>query len=140
MFTMAELESAAELVYAAMPPTAQIRWPLLSERCGCEVWVKHENHTPIGSFKLRGGLVYVDALKKAEPDITGLVSETSGNQGQSLAFAGRRAGLTVLVVVPEGMVHEEELKNALLGSLGVLRFGVYDHAVGNGGHARWLQH
>ncbi len=108
MFTLSQLESAAELVYSLMQPTPQIHWPLLSARCGCEVWVKHENHTPIGSFKLRGGLVYVDELRRAEPGVVGLVAETSGNHGQSLAFAGRRAGLSVLLVVPRG-THPERL-------------------------------
>jgi threonine dehydratase len=108
MFALSQLESAAELVYSVMPPTPQICWPLLSARCGCEVWVKHENHTPISSFKLRGGLVYVDALERTEPGVTGLVAETSGNHGQSLAFAGRRAGLSVLLVVPRG-THPERL-------------------------------
>ena len=55
--TLKELEDAARMVYAHMPPTPQVAWPLLAARCGSEVWVKHENHTPIGAFKIRGGLV-----------------------------------------------------------------------------------
>jgi threonine dehydratase len=96
----AELEAAAALVHAAMTPTPQLCWPLLSERAGCEVWVKHENHTPIGAFKVRGGLVMMQQLK--ERGVRGVISATRGNHGQSLAFAGRRLGMRVVVVVPHG--------------------------------------
>ncbi len=75
----AALEAAAELVHRTITPTAQIRWPLLGERAGCEVWVKHENHTPIGAFKLRGGLVYMDELRRASPGVTGVIAATRGN-------------------------------------------------------------
>ena len=108
MFDLEKLESAAELVYANMQPTAQIRWPLLSERCGADVWVKHENHTPIGSFKLRGGLIYVDQLKKTEPDVRGVITATSGNHGQSVCFSARRAGLSVTLIIPNG-IHDEKI-------------------------------
>ena len=71
-----------------MPPTPQYAWPLLKARTGVEVWVKHENHTPIGAFKVRGGLVYLDRLKRERPQLQGIVTATRGNHGQSLAFAG----------------------------------------------------
>ena len=95
MFTLQQLEQAAELVHAAMPATPQYAWPLLAQRTGCEVWVKHENHTPTGAFKMRGGLVYLDDYHRRQPNGPGLISATRGNHGQSLAFAAqapRRAG------------------------------------------------
>ena len=94
------LEEAAAIVHAVIQPTPQLCWPLLSERAGCEVWVKHENHTPIGAFKVRGGLVMMQQLK--ERGVKGVISATRGNHGQSLAFAGRRLGMRVVVVVPHG--------------------------------------
>jgi threonine dehydratase len=111
MFTLAELEQAGRTVYAAMPPTAQHAWPLLAERCGCEVWVKHENHTPIGAFKVRGGLVYCERRRGSR----GMVSATRGNHGQSLAYAGRRFGVPVTIVVPRGNSVE---KNAAMRAFG----------------------
>jgi threonine dehydratase len=102
MFDLADLERAHSIVGAAMPPTAAHAWPLLSQRLGANVVVKHENHTPTGAFKVRGGLVYVDRLKRARPDTSGLISATRGNHGQSLAFAGRRHGLPVTIYVPRG--------------------------------------
>ena len=90
---LASLESAAELVYRVMPPTPQIRWPLLCARAGAEVWVKHENHTPTGAFKVRGGIVYMHRLRRREPDVTGVAASSRGNHGQSVAFAASRAGL-----------------------------------------------
>ena len=100
--TLYELEQAADLVYSTMLPSPQLEWPLLSERCDCRVWVKHENHNPTGAFKVRGGLVYVSRLRQREPDITGLVTATRGNHGQSVAFAASRNQLVSVVVVPEG--------------------------------------
>ena len=114
-FSPAEIESAMQVVRAAMPPTPQQRWPLLEARLGAEVWVKHENHTPVGAFKLRGGLVYFDALKRRAPGITQVVSATRGNHGQSVAFAARRAGMTATIVVPHGNSVE---KNAAMRALG----------------------
>src|SRR5689334_13435983 len=102
MFSLAELERAHEVVGQAVPPTAAHAWPLLAERLGTSVVVKHENHTPTGAFKVRGGLVYVDRLKRERSDTTGLISATRGNHGQSLAFAGRRHGLPVTIYVPRG--------------------------------------
>ncbi|MBT3764285.1 MAG: threonine dehydratase [Rhodospirillaceae bacterium] len=113
--TLSELEHAAEIVYRHMLATPQIHWPLLSARAGCDVWVKHENHTPIGAFKVRGGLVFLDHLKRDRPDITGIISATRGNHGQSLAFAASRAGLSATIVVPKGNNPE---KNAAMKALG----------------------
>lgn len=102
MFTLAELEAAASLVHAHMAPTPQYAWPLLGARVGAEVWVKHENHTPTGAFKLRGGLTYLADLVVREPDCPGLITATRGNHGQSIPFAARAHGLPVTVLVPQG--------------------------------------
>src|SRR5450631_3253696 len=102
MFDLDQLERAQEVVAAAMPPTPAHAWPLLSQRLGASVVVKHENHTPTGAFKVRGGLTYVDRLKREHPAIAGLISATRGNHGQSLAFAGRRYGVPVTIYVPSG--------------------------------------
>jgi threonine dehydratase len=102
MFDLEELERAVEVVHGAMPPTPAHAWPLLSERLGAHVIVKHENHTPAGAFKVRGGLTYVDRLKRERPETRGLISATRGNHGQSVAFAGRRHGLPVTIYVPHG--------------------------------------
>src|SRR5271169_147443 len=101
MFTLAELDEVAPLVRANVPPTPQYAWPLLKARTGVEVVVKHENHTPIGAFKVRGGVVYFDRLKRERPQVQGIVTATRGNHGQSLAFAGVRAGVAVTIVVPQ---------------------------------------
>ena len=102
LLTVADYEAAQRVVYSAMPPTPQYAWPLLARRAGAEVWVKHENHTPTGAFKVRGGLVYAERLRAGRPGVKGIVSATRGNHGQSLAFAGRAAGVGVTIVVPEG--------------------------------------
>ncbi len=94
------LSHAQEVVYRAMSPTPQYVWPLLADAIGAEVWVKHENATPTGAFKVRGGLVYVDRLARERPHVLGIVSATRGNHGQSLAFAGRRHGVPVVIVAP----------------------------------------
>src|SRR5712671_5430037 len=109
------LESAESIVYRVMQPTPQIRWPLLCARAGAEVWVKHENHTPVGAFKLRGGLVYMDELRRREPNVTGVIAATRGNHGQSVALAAIRAGLRAVIVVPHGNSRE---KNASMRALG----------------------
>jgi len=111
----ADLEAAAGLVHSVMPPTPQFSWPLLNARAGCEVWVKHENHTATGAFKIRGGLVMIDALKKRNPKLPGVVSATRGNHGQSLAFAGRRYGVRTVIVVPHGNSRD---KNAAMRAWG----------------------
>ncbi len=104
---LAEIEAAATLVYAHMPPTPQYSWPLLNERAGAEVWVKHENHTPAGAFKIRGGIVYMDWLRRTRPEIKTVVSATRGNHGQSIALAGTRLGFRVVIVVPLGNSREK---------------------------------
>jgi threonine dehydratase len=115
MFTLPELETAAELVHAAFPPTQEFAWPLLAARAGAEIWVKHENQTPIGAFKVRGGLTYMDALRRRGAPASGIISATRGNHGQSLAYAGRRAGVPITIVAPRGNSTE---KNAAMRALG----------------------
>src|SRR3989449_9937468 len=112
--SFAELESAAELVHRFVPPTPQYSWPLLNQRAGCEVWMKHENHTPVGAFKVRGGIVYMDWLRRTHPQTKGVISATRGNHGQSQAFAARQLGLRAVVVVPFGNSRE---KNAAMRAL-----------------------
>jgi threonine dehydratase len=102
MFDLGHLERAHAVVGAAVPPTPAYAWPRLSERLGAAAIVKHENHTPTGAFKVRGGLVYIDRMKRERPNIAGLISATRGNHGQSLAFAGRRHGVPVTILVPSG--------------------------------------
>ncbi|MEA2887240.1 MAG: threonine dehydratase [Bradyrhizobium sp.] len=115
MFDLQQLERAQAVVGAAMPPTPAHLWPLLSERLGAGVVVKHENHTPTGAFKVRGGLVYVDRLRRERPDTAGLISATRGNHGQSLAFAASRHGVPVTILVPRGNSVE---KNRAMKALG----------------------
>ena len=114
--TLREMDDAAAVVYRHMPPTPQYRWPLLDVLAGTEVWVKHENHTPVGAFKIRGGLVYFDSLKRERPDIRGVVGATRGNHGQSMGFAARVTGTNATVIVPRGNSAE---KNAAMRALGV---------------------
>jgi threonine dehydratase len=102
MFDLRQLERAHEIVGTAVPPTPAHAWPLLAQRLGADVVVKHENHTPTGAFKVRGGLVYAERLKRERPHVAGLVSATTGNHGQSLAFAGRRYGVPVTIYAPHG--------------------------------------
>ncbi len=109
------LDAAARIVYRTMAPTPQYAWPLLQSAIGAEVWVKHENHTPMGAFKLRGGLVYFDDLARAGR-VTGVISATRGNHGQSVGFAARRHGIPATIVVPHGNSSE---KNAAMRALGV---------------------
>ena len=115
MFTLAELEDVIPLVRAGVPPTPQYAWPLLKVLTGVEIVVKHENHTPIGAFKVRGGIVYFDRLKRERPQVQGIVTATRGNHGQSLAFAGARAGVAARIVVPHGNSSE---KNAAMRAFG----------------------
>ena len=115
MFSRADLDRAAALIHGIMPPTPQYAWPLLRRRYGVEIVVKHENHTPTGAFKVRGGLVYLDRLVRERPHVRGIVSATRGNHGQSLAFAGERFGVPVTIVVPCGNAAE---KNAAMRGFG----------------------
>jgi len=101
-FTRAQLDEAVAIVRATMSPTPQYAWPLLAEALGAEVWVKHENHTPTGAFKVRGGLVYLEHLRRDRPHVAGVISATRGNHGQSVAFAGRAKGVAATIVVPFG--------------------------------------
>jgi len=98
---LAELEQAAQFVREVVPATPQYAWPKLTRRAGCTVWVKHENHTPTGAFKLRGGLVYMDRWSRARGGSSGVVSATRGNHGQSIAFAARRASVPATIYVPQ---------------------------------------
>lgn len=115
MLSLHDVEEAAAIVHAAMPPTPQYAWPLLARRTGCEVWVKHENHTPIGAFKVRGGLVYMDRLKRERAAVTGVISATRGNHGQSIALAAAKVGIAATIVVPLGNSVE---KNAAMRAFG----------------------
>lgn len=115
MFSLIDLEDAAALVYQAFPGTPQYAWPLLAERLGTEIWVKHENHTPTGAFKVRGGLVYATVLQRERPDVRGIISATRGNHGQSLAYAGSLVGIPVTIVMPRGNSVE---KNAAMRAFG----------------------
>jgi threonine dehydratase len=115
MFTLTELKDVIPLVRSSVPPTPQYAWPLLKAQTGVEVVVKHENHTPIGAFKVRGGIVYFDRLKRERPEVQGIVTATRGNHGQSLAFAGARARVAVTIVVPHGNSIE---KNAAMRAFG----------------------
>ncbi|HTU54582.1 MAG TPA: threonine dehydratase [Acetobacteraceae bacterium] len=114
-FSAAELDAASALIQAHFPPTPQRPWPLLSALAGAEVWVKHENHAPTGAFKVRGGLVHLDRLRRADSGLRGVISATRGNHGQSLAYAGRAMGIAATVVVPEGNSAE---KNRLMEGFG----------------------
>ncbi len=115
MLSLTDIELAAQIVYGAMPATPQYAWPLLAKRTRCEVWVKHENHTPTGAFKVRGGLVYMERLKERSPDLKGVASATRGNHGQSIALAAARNGIAATIVVPHGNSTE---KNAAMRAFG----------------------
>ncbi|CAN5461993.1 threonine dehydratase [soil metagenome] len=116
MFTREEVQAAQRTVYAAMPPTPQYHWPLLAQRLGMKLSVKHENHTPAGAFKVRGGLTYFEQLEQRLPPGGGVVSATRGNHGQSVGFAARKYGIAATIVVPHGNSLE---KNAAMRALGV---------------------
>ena len=117
-----EVREAQELIYSIMQPTPQLSWPLLNQRLGANIWVKHENHTPIGAFKARTAIVYVDALLKREKAIRGLITATRGNHGQSVALAGQRFNVPVTIVVPFG---NSKSKNAAMRAQGakLIEFG-----------------
>jgi threonine dehydratase len=138
MQTLDTLQAAADLVHSVMPPTPQYHWPLLSRRVGAELWVKHENHTQTGAFKLRGGLVYLDDLRRSQPGIAGVISATTGNHGQSIAYAATRLGLTATIVVPHGNSPE---KNRAMTGFGahLVEYGddfqaAYEHAMAMAEH------
>jgi threonine dehydratase len=122
LFSFSELEQAASLVHAVVAPTPQYAWPKLRRRAGCTVWVKHENHTPTGAFKVRGGLVYIDRLLRVNPRIPGVITATRGNHGQSIAFAAARSGIPATVYVPRGNSLDQ---NSAIGAFGarLVEFG-----------------
>ncbi|WP_299047034.1 threonine dehydratase [uncultured Tateyamaria sp.] len=115
MLTRSDLETAAAFVHARMAPTPQHHWPLLSAAAGAEVWVKHENHTPTGAFKVRGALTFMDWLVRTHPNVPGICTATRGNHGQGQAWAATNAGLTAKVYVPRGNSVE---KNAAMTAFG----------------------
>lgn len=105
--SLEQIRASQAVVYRHMPPTPQYSWPLLNQRLGCETWVKHENHSPVGAFKLRGALVYMDWLKQEQPQLAGVVAATRGNHGQGVGLAARLAGLRAVIVVPHGNSREK---------------------------------
>ena len=113
--TLEDIISASGIVYKEMPATPQYRWPMLCERLGTEVWVKHENHSPVGAFKIRGGLVYFDHLIQSGQRPHGVIAATRGNHGQSVAYAARRYDIPATIVVPHGNSPE---KNSAMHALG----------------------
>ncbi|MFT7596543.1 MAG: threonine dehydratase [Paracoccaceae bacterium] len=122
LFTKDELDAATQMVHAVIPPTPQYHWPVLSQAAGAEVWLKHENHTPTGAFKMRGGITFIDWLKRCQPEARGICTATRGNHGQSQARAAVAAGLTARVYVPRGNSVE---KNAAMRAFGadLVEFG-----------------
>jgi len=121
-FDLAKLERAAALVHRSMLPTPQFQWPKLSRRAGCTVWVKHENHTPTGAFKVRGGLVYLDRLQKSAAAPAGVITATRGNHGQSIAYSAARAGVPATIYVPLGNSPDQNRSIADWGAR-VVEFG-----------------
>lgn len=115
MLSAAELDDATRIVREHVPITPAYRWPLLEDVTGTPTWVKHENATPTGAFKVRGGLVFVEHLLRSGADVPGLVAATRGNHGQSIAYAARAHGLPVTIVVPEGNSPD---KNASMSAWG----------------------
>lgn len=109
--TLADIEAAAQVVYREFPATPQYRWATLSQRLGADCWVKHENHTPVGAFKIRGGLTYFDRLKQRGEMPREVISATRGNHGQSIGWAARAHGVACSIVVPHGNSLE---KNAVM--------------------------
>jgi threonine dehydratase len=121
-YEMAELRHAADVVHAVVAPTPLYEWPKLRARLGCKVMVKHENHTPTGAFKVRGGLIYAQRLRQSQPMVTGLISATRGNHGQSIAFAAARFGLQATIYVPRGNSPDQNDSIAGFGAK-VVEFG-----------------
>jgi len=134
MIPLETLEEAAAFVHKVVPATPQYCWPLLSRRIGAELWVKHENHTPIGAFKIRGGLVYLDWVRRSRPDIRGVVTATTGNHGQSVALAAARLGIDATIVVPFGNSVEKNRAMAGFGArlieAGYDFQAAFEHAMG----------
>jgi threonine dehydratase len=114
--TLDEMRRATALVRTVMPPTPTYTWPLLNARAGAEVWLKHENHSPVGAFKLRGATVYMDWLAREQPSLTGVIAATRGNHGQGVALAARSKGWTATIVVPFGNSCEKNLAMQAFGA------------------------
>ena len=121
-FEMTDLERASNLVHGVIAPTPQYAWPKLRLRAGCTVWVKHENHTPTGAFKVRGGLVYLDRLRHVHPKVPGVITASRGNHGQSIAFAAARTGIPATIYVPHNNSRDQNSAIAAFGAR-VVEFG-----------------
>ncbi|MFP6756829.1 MAG: threonine dehydratase [Alphaproteobacteria bacterium] len=130
-YSLEALREAAAVVYRHMPPTAQYAWPLLARLVGCTVWAKHENHTPIGAFKVRGGAYYMHRLVEREPDWTGVVAATRGNHGQSITLGARGQGLDAVIVVPEGNNPEKNDAMEAQGAELIVHGADFQDAVGH---------
>ncbi|MBV9828090.1 MAG: threonine dehydratase [Alphaproteobacteria bacterium] len=134
MISRTEFDAATAVVRSVVPPTPQYCWPLLARRLGTELWVKHENHTPIGAFKLRGGLVYLDHVRRTQPEVMGVISATRGNHGQSIACAAARLGMTATLVVPHGNSTEKNRSMRAYGAelveVGHDFQAAYEYAIG----------
>ncbi len=130
-----ELERAAEFVHQVVAPTPQYAWPKLRKRAGCTVWVKHENHTPTGAFKVRGGLVYLDRLLGRMPAVSGIISATRGNHGQSIAFAAARAGVAATLYVPRGNSPDQNSAMSAFGAAVIEAGRDFDEAKDAAQHA-----
>lgn len=135
--SLSDIEAAARVVYREFPPTPQYRWALLSQRLGAHCWVKHENHTPVGAFKIRGGLTYFNALRQRGQLPTEVISATRGNHGQSIGWAARSHGVACTIVVPKGNSVE---KNAAMRALGVHLIEHGEDFQDSREHARHLAH
>lgn len=134
-----ELEAAAELVARNVPPTPQYRWPKLARRTGCTVWVKHENHTPTGAFKVRGGLVYMGRLAQRLPGIRGVVAATRGNHGQSISYASARIGVAATIYVPVGNSPDQNTAMQSFGATVIETGRDFDEARTAAGYAATTQ-
>lgn len=121
-FTLEELRQAAARVHEVVAPTPAYAWPKLGRRAGCTLWIKHENHTPTGAFKVRGGVIYMDRLRRARPEVKGVICATRGNHGQSIAWSAARAGLAATIVVPVGNSPDQNASIEAFGAR-VIEFG-----------------
>ena len=128
VFALPDLHAAAELVGRVVPPTPQYAWPRLAAVTGCRVWVKHENHTPAGAFKVRGGIVYMEALRRAHSAVSGVITATRGNHGQSVAFSAARAGLSATIFVPHGNAADQNTAMRAFGATVVEHGRDFDEA------------
>lgn len=126
--TLTDIKTAQDIVYSAMVPTAQYAWPLIGEEIGTEVWVKHENHTPTGAFKVRGGLTFMAWLAEHHPTVKGIITATRGNHGQSQAFAAGRHGIEATIIVPEGNSLEKNAAMRAFGAKVIIHGADYDQA------------